>query len=97
MDYVSFIKIDFELLPKIDGFDCETFKTITWETFGFGEHHQDYTITKNGLLKDKYDNTFLNLNYHGIIKFYSQDVNHKFKAKYTDGKLASIVQIFNEI
>lgn len=99
MSLNNFIKVDYKLLPIVKNVKPEKFANIEWQTLSIDNWLADYIITENALLYfDHFNNKTKDINYHGMIHFYSQESNIKqeFKAKYTDGKLISIVQVTNK-
>ena len=58
-----------------------------------------FTLTENSLIEVNLWNKEERVitDFHGHVQFYKSvsDVWYEFKAKYTDGKLVSIVQVFN--
>ena len=95
MGYESLLKIDYKLLPKVRAKTPQIFENVEWQTQLNIFCLNDLIITSDALLVDNYDGTFRDANFHGIINFYSQEaeIKNEFKAKYTDGKLVSIIEV----
>lgn len=96
MSLNNFIKIDYKLLPIVKNVKPEKFSDILWVTYSIETMLADYIITEDALLYvDHVNDKIEDSNHHGIIHFFSQngDIKQQFKAKYTDGKLVSIIQV----
>jgi hypothetical protein len=93
----DFIKIDKKLSIYFKDIKPDLLEDGQWQTLFLGSWLCDYIITKNALLKDNFDGTFNDVNFHGIIHLYSQNeqIKQEFKAKYTDGKLINILEVEN--
>lgn len=96
MSLNNFIKIDYKLLPIVKNVNPEKFSDILWVTYSIETMLADYIITEDALLCVNHQHgNDEDVNYHGIIHFFShsRDIKQQFKAKYTDGKLVSIIQV----
>ncbi len=94
----DFLKIDFKLLPPVKNKKPKFFENANWQTLSLGSWLADYIITENALFQIFPNAKTVDANFHGIIHFYSQDseIKSEFKAKYTDGKLISIIEVFDK-
>lgn len=99
MSLENYIKIDYKLLPQVKNKNAEFFKNADWQTLSLNSCLADYVITENALLYFNHvNNKTEDVHFHGIIHFYNQDseIKNEFKAKYTDGKLINISEVFDQ-
>lgn len=95
MGMFDYIKIDKKLAHYFENISYDIIVNEFWQTKSLDNCLRDYIITENALLIKDHNGNFVNSNFHGIIRFYSQDLetNREFKAKYTDGKLINIIEV----
>ena len=93
----DYIKIDQKLLPYIGNIDSNYFENEEWQSKSLRKALDTVTLTENCLievnLSDKEERIITD--FHGFINFYTKvsGIWYEFKAKYTDGKLVSVVQV----
>ena len=94
------IKIDQKLLPYIGNIESNYFEDADWQTKSLDKALDTVILTENSLIEINFSTKQERIinDYHGFVQFYTSisGIWYEFKAKYTDGKLVSIVQVFNE-
>ena len=100
MGMFDHVIIDPKLLPYVGNVKSNFFENADWQTKSLDNALCTFTLTENSLIElnlwNKEERVITD--FHGHVQFYTSisDVWYEFKAKYTDGKLVSVVQVFNE-
>lgn len=99
MGMFDYILIDQKLLPYIGNIDSNYFENEEWQTKSLRKALDTVTLTENSLIEVNLSNKEERIitDFHGVINFctYINKIWYEFEAKYTDGKLVSVVQVLD--
>ena len=97
MGMFDYIIIDQKLLPYMGNIASNYFENAEWQSKSLDKALDTVTITENSLIEVNLSNKEKRIitDFHGFINFYTyvSEIYYEFKAKYTDGKLVSIVEV----
>ena len=99
MGMFDYIKIDSKLLPYFGNVDPCLFENEFWQTKSLNRCLSVFTITENVLIEKTLSKEIIEIiDFHGMIRFYTtiNAIWYQFDAKYTNGKLVSIIDSITE-